>query len=576
MTRLVIDPVTRVGGHLRLEVELDGGTVADAWVSGTMYRGLERILEGRDARDAWLYAQRTCGTCGVAHALASARAVENALELTIPTNARLLRNLIAGTQLVVDHVAGFYQSQMLDWVDLDAALTADPEATARLARSLGDWPTSTATAFAAAQRRLAANAGAAVSGSSIAVGGPFAGGFAGHPAYALPPEADLMIAAHAIEALDWRRAIMRLPVILGGKSPHPQTFLVGGMSVAAPWGGPLRPSTGAHQWDLETTSPPALSANGLADIGQLIDEANAFVTGVHIPDVTAIVTAYLGRSAIDASIGHYLAFGEFAEDNAATPALLLPRGRVMGADLSGVVAVGETGVAENLDHAWYAAATDDPVLAPPADVRTAPAYDGPRPPYASLDGFDRYSWVKAPRYEDDPMEVGALARLLVTVATPGAIAAARTKAVAQMGMDAETVFSGLGRTAARAIEAGVVAGRLGPWLTALKANLATGDLAMAEITKWDPETWPAQAEGVALAESARGAVGHWVSIRDHRIDRYQIVDASTWNASPRDNRGRRGAIEQALVGVRVADPDRPLEILRTVRSFAPCLTCAVH
>jgi len=569
MTRLVIDPVSRVGGNLRVEVELTAGTVTDAWTSATMYRGIERTLVGRDARDAWLYAQRVCGTCGITHAIASARAVENALGIAIPRNARLLRNLMAGTQLVVDHAAGFYLSQSLDWVDLASALDADPASTSTLARSLSDWPSSSPSYFGSVQQRLATLVRSDQPG-------PFAHASWGHPAYALPPDANLMVAAHYLEALDWRRRIMRIQVLLGGKSPHPQTFLVGGMAVAAAWGGPMRPSPGEHQWDLETASPAALSANGLSDISGLIDEARAFAEQVYVPDVTMIVKAYAGRSPIDAGIGHYLSFGDFAEDDSERPTLLLPRGRVMGNDLSGVVAVSETGVGESVDHSWYTTGADDGTLVAPGVGRTEPRYAGPRPPFDTLEGFDRYSWVKAPRYEDDPMEVGPLARLLVAVASPGATPHALARAVSQVGLEPEALFSSLGRTVARATESLFVANRLGPWLTNLKDDLAAGDLAMADISMWDVASWPAEARGFALAESARGAVGHWVTIRNHRIASYQIVDATTWNGSPRDARGRRGAIEQALIGTPVVDPDRPIEILRTIRSFDPCLTCAVH
>ncbi len=570
MTRLVIDPVSRIGGHLRLEVEVTQGAVSDAWTSGTMYRGIERILEGRDARDAWLYAQRVCGTCGIAHAIASVRAVENAIGVTIPRNARLLRNLMAGTQLVVDHAAGFYLSQSLDWVDMASALDADPAATSILARSLSDWPNSSPAYFKAVQQRLAT-----VLRSEQP--GPFAHAYWGHPAYAMPPTSSLVVAAHYLEALDWRRSMMRAQVILGGKSPHPQTFLVGGMALAPDWGGPTRPSPGEHLWDLETKSPAALSADGLSEVGTLIDQARSFVEQVYVPDVVSIMKEYGGWARIGRGIGHYLAFGEFPEDDSGRPTLLLPRGRIMGRDLSSVVQVGQTGVGESVDHSWYASGADDGALSNPLDGRTEPRYAGPKPPFATLAGFDRYSWVKAPRYEDDPMEVGPLARLLVaSVADAGDAPGALSRAVSQIGLGPEALFSTLGRTVARAVESQVVANRLGAWLADLKENLAVGDLAIADISRWDVETWPRDAQGFALGESARGAVGHWVSIRDHRIERYQIVDATTWNGSPRDRRGRRGAMEQALIGSPVVDPDRPVEILRTVRSFDPCLACAVH
>jgi len=570
MTRLAIDPVSRVGGHLRLEVEVTRGAVSDAWTTGTMYRGIERIIEGRDPRDAWLYAQRVCGTCGPAHALASVRAVENALGVTIPRNARLIRNLLAGVQLVVDHAAGFYLMQAPDWVDLASALDADPTATSSLARSLGDWPNSSPAFFTAARQRLATVLDSEQPGS-------FADGPWGHPAYALRPESDLVIAAHYLEALEWRRKMMRVPVILGGKSPHPQTYVMGGMALAPEWGGPSRPAPGEHLWGLETKSPAALSSESLSDVSALIDEAKTFVEQVYIPDVISIMKGYSEWGQLGGGIGHYLAFGEFPEDDTERPALLLPRGRVMGRDLSAVVQVDQSGVGESVDHSWYTSGAEDGALRHPWDARTEPRYAGPKPPFTTLEGFDRYSWVKSARYEDDPMEVGPLSRLLVASASNvGDAGGALAAAISEAGLAPEALFSTLGRTVARAIEARVVVDRLGGWLADLKAGLASGDLAIADISMWDVQTWPTQARGWALGETPGGAVGHWVEIRDRRIEHYEIVDATTWNGSPRDARGRRGAMEQALVGTPVVDPDRPLEILRTARSFGPCFSCAVH
>jgi len=573
VSRSVLDPISRVGGPLRVEIDLDGGVVADAWVSGTMYRGLEQTLVGRDARDAWLLAQRVCGSCGTWHAQASVRAVEQALGIHVPRNARLIRSLLAGIQLVVEHAAGFYQMQALDWVDLSSALAADPAATSVLARSLGDAPNSSAAYFKAIRARLSTVLG---SGQP----GPLANGFAGHPAYRLRPEANLLLGAHYLEAFDWRRRILRSHVILGGKSPHAQTYLVGGMSVAPDWGGPTRPVAGEHAWKVEKQAPAALSLAGLDDLASILGEAKAFVDEVYLPDVLSIMKVHPDWSAIGRGHGHYLSFGDFAEDDSDRPRLLLPRGRVMDADLRRLVGVAESGVGESTRHAWYAedaSAGQGSGLRHPSDGRTEPRYAGPRPPFESLTGFDRYSWVKAPRYEDDPMEVGPLARVLVGAASGSSVARkALVDATAAVGIGPDGLFSTLGRTVGRAAEASIVAGNLERWLQALRDNLAAGDLAVADITLSDPATWPRDAEGWAIGESPGGATGHWVAIRDHRIERYQIVDGSTWNASPRDGSGRRGAMEEALIGTAVADPERPIEVLRTIRSFAPCLSCAVH
>jgi Ni,Fe-hydrogenase I large subunit len=564
MTRLSIDPVTRVGGQLRVEVELDGGVVGDAWVAGTMYRGIERILEGRDAREAWLMAQRICGTCGTTHARASIEAVENALGVQIPTNARLLRNLLGGVQVAVDHVSAFYLRQAMDWVDLQAATKADVVGTSRLADTLGR--PAGATYLRAVQDRLDREL---LSGQP----GPFASAAWGHAAYRLSPEQDLLVFTHYLEALDWRRRMLRLHTLLGGKSPHPQAFVLGGMVAAPPWGGPTRPVTGEHAWLLDRESPPVLGADGLATIGTLLDELREFVATACVPDALAVAGAYREMADVGAGIGHYLAFGGFPDDGSDRPALLFPRGRVMDRNIASLVSVGEAGVAETTAHAWYVG--DGSAIGTPRDSRTEAAYTGPKPGYKTFSGADGYSWVKAPRYEGDPMEVGPIARLLVGQAAGDSAATAAARRAGDV-LGASALFGSIGRVAARALEAQLVAERLPGWLDALQANLATGDLAVADVTMWVPSSWPRRAQGMSLAESARGAVGHWVAIADGRIERYQVVDASTWNCSPRDAGGRRGALEEALVGTPVADPDHPIELLRTIHSFDPCLSCGVH
>ncbi len=569
MSRTVIDPVTRVGGHLRIEVEVAGGAVADAWSSGTMFRGMETILRGRDPRDAWLLAQRVCGTCNGVHALGSVRAVESALGLTVPRNARLVRNLLAGTQLVADHVVHFYHLQALDWVDVMAALRAAPAATASLAASLSDWPQSSATYFREVQDRLAAM----VASRQL---GPFANGDWGHPAYTLTPEADLLLLAHALEALDWQRRFMRIHTLLGGKSPHPQTFLVGGMALAPEWGGPNRALPGEHPQQIERNAPLALGERGLAVIAELVAEARVFVERVYLPDALLLAREYPEWSRVGAGIGSYLAFGEFPEDDSQAPVLLLPRGRVTRA-LASVEPVEHTGVGETVVSSHYTYANGDAALLHPWDGETSQRYGGPPPPVETLEGAAKYSWLKAPRYADQPMEVGPLARVLVGyVEARDVIRRLVNDLVGSLGTGRDALFSTMGRTLARAVETQVVVDRLAAWQGELSANLATGDVAVTNVTAWDPGSWPAVARGWSFGESPRGAVGHWVTIEDRRVSEYQIVDATTWNGSPRDATGRRGAIEEALVGTPVADPARPLEVLRTVHSFDPCTACAVH
>jgi hydrogenase large subunit len=567
MSRLAIDPVTRVGGHLRIEVEMDGGAVTDAWSSGTVFRGMEAILAGRDARDAWLLAQRVCGLCTGTHALASVRAVERALGLTVPTNARLLRDLLAGSQFVLDHVIHFYHLQAVDWVDTAAALKADPAATAAYLASAGQ--PGTAATVGAARDRIAA---------SVAAGGTGAlsTAFAGHPAYELRPEVGLAILVHYLDALDWQRRFMRIQALIGGKSPHPQTFLVGGMAVAPVWGGPSRGGSGEHPVLTPEESPGALSEAGLAEMADLIASARTFIDQIHLPDVLALARAYPEWSKLGVGIGNYLSFGEFPIEDAASPALFLPRGRLMDQNAETVEDVYEQGVAESVEHAWYASDAGGELIRPTA-AGPSPRYDGPTPPYTTLEGADGYSWIKAPRFEGQPMEVGPLARMLVAAGQgQDDVRRALGSAVSSLRIETKDLMSTLGRVITRAVEAKVIVDRLAGWHDELVANLATGDLTVVDASLWDPATWPSTVEGWSLGESPRGAVGHWVGIKDGRIEHYGIVDATTWNASPRDRIGWRGAIETALPGTPVADAARPLEILRTVHSFDPCAACAVH
>jgi Ni,Fe-hydrogenase I large subunit len=554
MTRIAVDPITRIEGHLRIEVEVNDGKVTDAWSSGTMFRGLELILKGRDPRDAWVFAQRACGVCTTVHALASVRSVENALGLRIPRNARLVRNLIAGSQYVQDHVIHFYHLHALDWVDVVSALKADPAATSTLAQSISDHALSSAAYFKGVKDKL---------GTFVASGqlGPFANGYWGHPAYKLPPEANLLAVAHYLEALEWQRQVIRIHALLGSKNPHPQTYAVGGMALA-----------------LDPNSTTALNERGLSEIAELIADAQRFVDEVYIPDVLAVAGFYKDWAGIGAGIGNYMSYGEFPEDDSGLPGgFYLPRGRIMGRDLGSVQTVDQAAVAETVSHSYYTYDAGDATPLHPYDGQTNPAYAGPKPPFDTLEGHDKYSWLKAPRYLDEPMEVGPLARMLVAYGSGHAdVKQAVDGVLATLGVGPEALFSTLGRIAARAIETQLIVHRLGRWLTDLTDNLATGDLAIADVSMWDPASWPAEAQGFGFEEAPRGSLGHWVKIKNQAIENYQLVVPSTWNGSPRDAKGRRGAWEEALIGTPVADPNRPVEILRTVHSFDPCMACAVH
>jgi hydrogenase large subunit len=567
MTRLVIDPVVRAGGPLRVEAEVAGGAVAEAWLSGTMYRGLEHVVRGRQAREAWLLAERVCGACAGIHALASARAVENAVGIVVPRNARILRNMISASTLVQSHVAQFYLRQALDWADPAAAVLADPAATASYAQSMSDWSKSSGDYFSEARSRVAA----------LLASGPFARAYAGHPAYRLPPELSLVVLAHYLEALDWLPTPVRLRTMLGGKSPHPQTYLVGGMALAPEWGGPETRQVGEHPWGAARHAMRALSHDGLAEMQSLIRTTASFVEQVLLPDVAAVAAFYPEWQSLGGGSSHFLSFGEFPLDERPMPPQLMPAGRVMDRDFSIARPFDQSSVAETVAHSWYTYQLGDDGLEHPALAETRPSFSGPALPFSTLDGSVKYSWVKAPRYADDPMEVGPLARQLVAYAAGvTTVQTALGTAVRQLNRGMDGLYSSVGRTLARAVEANLLADRLGGWLDELVANLASGDLAVVDLVGSDQSTWPREASGFGLAESAGGAVGHWVTRRDGRIADYQIVSGSTWNASPRDQRGRPGACERALEGVPLADPQRPLEILRTLHTFDLCPACAVH
>jgi hydrogenase large subunit len=567
VAHLVVDPVSRVNGQLRIEVDVTGGAVADAWSSGTMFRGLETVLGGRDPRDAWQLAARICGTCTGVHALGAVRAVEQALGATIPTNARLVRNLIASTELVRDHVFTFYQAQLPDWVDSAAALEADPAATAVLGRSMSDWPTSTAASLKAVQARLAA---ALADGSS----GPFATPWPGHPAYLLSPEQSLLLLAHALEAFDWQREFMRVVALLGGKDPHPQTYLVGGMALAPPWGGPAARQNREHPELPGRNAPNPLSAEGLTLLDGIMNDANAFVTRVYVPDVRLLAGAYAAWTGIGAGPGTYLSWGDLPESDGAKAPLFLPGGILGGGSLARATAADLSHVTESVVHSWYAETGDG--SRDPAIAATAPAFDA-SVPLTTLDPLGRYSWVKAPRYDGAPMETGPLARVLLATADGrDAYTAPLSRMLTALNLGADAMPSVIGRMIARAVEAEAVARRADSWVWELKSNLATGDVAVVDLQRWDPSTWPGTATGTSTGEGPRGSVAHWVGIGNNVVDHYQVVDGSTWNLSPRDGAGTHGPLETALNATPVADPAQPVEILRVVHSFNPCPACAVH
>jgi hydrogenase large subunit len=553
MSRLVVDPVTRIEGHLRIEAQVDGGKISDAWSAGTMFRGIELILQGRDPREAWIWAQRICGVCTIVHALASVRAVENALGVDVPDNARIVRNLIAGAQMVQDHVVHFYHLHALDWVDVASALKADPAKTSSIAQSISDYEKSSTTYFKGVQQRVKG----VVDSGQLSL---FASGYWGHPAYQLPPEVNLLAVAHYLEALAWQKDFIRLHAVLGGKNPHPQTFLVGGMTTA-----------------MDANEPFAVvNPERITFLRELVKGARKFVEQVYVPDVLAIAPLYKDWFTRGEGVGNFLSYGDYSSGNQKDPStFLFPRGIVLGRDLTQVHPVDPAKITESVHHSWYEYSGGD--AKHPSQGETNPKFSGPKPPYDYLDVEKKYSWLKTPRYDGLPMEVGPLARLVVGyVSGQPDIKAAIDGVLKKLNAPPAVLFSTLGRIAARAIESLIMVRYLETWVEELSMNMEHGQVAIFNPVHWDPATWPKSAAGFGWHEAPRGSLGHWVDIDGRSIKNYQAVVPTTWNAGPRDASGQRGAYEASLVGTPVADPNRPLEILRTIHSFDPCIACAVH
>ena len=554
MARIVIDPLTRIEGHLRIEAQVDGGAVSDAWSSGTMFRGLELVVRDRDPREAWYWLQRICSVCTVVHAMASVRAVEDALQIEVPDNARLVRNLIAAAQTVQDHVVHFYHLQALDWVDVAAALKADPVKTAQIAASLSDWAKSGASHFRAVQSRVRT----LVESGQLSL---FSQGYWGHPAYRLPPEVDLLAVSHYLDALDFQRDFIRMHAVLGGKNPHLQTFLVGGMSTA-----------------MDPDSPQAvLNPERMQLLRTLIEMGQQFVQQVYIPDVLAVAGFYPDWFTRGEGVGNFLVYGGFPEKSMRDPStFFFPGGVVRKRDLSKVDPFSPEKVTEYVARSWYEYSGNTPARNP-FEGETKADYTGPAPPYDYLHVDQKYSWLKAPRYENEVMETGPLARFIVAYAAGRQPAKGLVDSVlAQIKQPATALFSTLGRIAARALEAQMVADKMTDWWNQLSDNLGRRVLAMHNGARWDPDSWPSSCRGFGQHEAPRGSLGHWVEIADGTIRNYQVIAPTTWNGGPRDAMGQRGPYEASLLNHPVADPDRPLELLRTIHSFDPCLACAVQ
>jgi len=557
---IIVDPITRIEGHLRVEAVIDeNNVITDAYASSTMFRGIETILKDRDPRDAGLLTMRICGVCTGTHYQRSIEAVEHAFDVKIPKNARIVRNLIQGALYLHDHVVHFYHLHALDWVDITSALKASPKKAAAEALKWTDTPYG---AGAGDLKKIQDRVAKFVKQGRLGI---FSNAYWGNKHYKFTPEQNLIAVAHYLQALDMQRDMSKMQAIFGGKMPHPQSLVVGGVTCINDIKNPAR----------------------IQQFKSLLNKTNDFIKNAYLIDVLMAGTVYADE-ALDgtgAGLKNYMSYGDFRlNDNGFYDSeLLFKKGVVLNGDLTKLHPLDQSKISEDVSHAWYEG-TGKPEH--PYDGTTIPKYTGLN---KKEDGFsylktdEKYSWIKSPIYDDTRMEVGPLARIAVGLAAKDErITKYATSFLAKLGdklglgkpAPASVIFSTVGRTAARAIETELMGDVMMGWCDELAANVASGDL--STWTEFDFDTVSKDAKGYGMAEAPRGGLGHWVVVKDGKIKNYQAVVPSTWNAAPRDYKGRLGAYESSLIGTKVADVKQPLEILRTVHSFDPCIACAVH
>jgi hydrogenase large subunit len=550
MSRITIDPVTRIEGHLRIDAEVDGGFVRKAWSSGQMFRGIERILQGRDPREAWLFTQRFCGVCTTVHAIASVRAVENALQLPVPLNAQYIRNMIVAAHAMHDHIVHFYHLSALDWVDVVSALKADPAKTSQLAESLSNWHGNSRMKLAAVKDRLKGF----VDNGQLGI---FQNGYWGHPAMKLSPEVNLLAVSHYLEALEYQRKVNQIVAILGGKTPNIQNLAVGGVANA-----------------INLDNQATLNMEKLYQVKDILDEVQDFIRQVYFVDVCAVGAMYADWLGYGKGVTNYLSVPDLPLDTKGTE-FDFPGGVIMNGDLGHVQEIKtfnepffRENVTESIARSWY----DGHWAKHPYEETTDPKY-------TSFEDNGKYSWVKAPRFKGAPMQVGPLAQVLVGYALghkPTQFWANKTLetagSIAKTTLTPAVLHSTLGRHAARMIRTQVIAD-----LAQKHWNLLVNNIAKGDTTIFNEPVFPkGEQRGFGFHEAPRGTLSHWIVIQDGKIANYQAVVPSTWNAGPRDEKDQPGPYEASLVGNPVADAQRPLELIRTVHSFDPCLACAIH
>ena len=562
--KVLIDPLTRIEGHLRIEMETEGKQIKKAWSVSTQFRGIETIVQNRDPRDVWAFVQRICGVCTSVHAIASITAVENAIGSNPPENARLIRSLVLGSQEIQDHVIHFYHLHALDFVNVVNAAKADPEKTLEFAHSIGSkWRGNNLKRFTEVRDTVQQ----VLDSGQLSI---FTGGYWDHPDYRLPPEADLMCVAHYLDALEFQRSMIRINTVFGGKNPHPN-FLVGGMACS-----------------IDPNSSESINQVQMDQIKTWIDEIVEFVNDCYYPDVLAIAGVYKDYFDIGATHPNYLAVGLAGSIFAGDPNksrissvhTAIKPGVIMGGDISKVLPFDPHKIEEFISSAWYEYSVGDDKGLTPDKGETTVKYTGPEPPFEWRSDNDKYTWSKAPRYDGKPMQVGPVARMMLAYAQGyEPVKKLVDGAIETLGITPAQINSTMGRTFARAAEATVSAQLLLEDYNALVDNIKEGRIDVFDASKWEPSSWPAQCEGYSFVEVARGDLSHWVSIKDGKVERYQAVVPTTWLAGGRDANGVTGPYEESLMGTGthpLVDPKAPLEPMRTIHSYDPCMSCGVH
>ena len=549
--RISIDPITRIEGHLRIDCEIENGVVTNAWSSGTMWRGMENIVKGSDPRDAWMIMQRICGVCTTVHAIISVRAVEDALGAKVPVNAQYIRNMILSAHSMHDHIVHFYQLSAMDWVDITAALNADPDKAAEMLKGVSTWGLNSANEFRNVQNKIKS----LVESGQLGI---FANGYFGHPAMKLPPEVNLIAVAHYLQALECQRDCNRIVALLGGKTPHIQNLAIGGV---------------ANPINLDSQS--VLNLERLMFVKSCIDRLNDFVTQVYRVDAAIIAAYYPEWLNLGKTSGNYLSVPEYPIDGDNSK-FVLTGGYIENFDISTFRPITQQkdefvvkGIKESGKHAWY---EDDEPLEPWAGLT--------RPKYTGWQDEGKYSWVKAPSFYGKVVEVGPLAYLMCNLANENKDTLHHFNHIKGLyeklsgnTLSVDHLHSTLGRIIARTVHCCVLNNILEQQWKLLVDNIGTGDT-VAYLKTDIPQT--GEFKGVGFGEVPRGMLSHWVVVKNGKIENYQAVVPSTWNAGPRNQNDEMGPYELSIIGTPVADPTKPLEVVRTIHSFDPCMSCAVH